>query len=64
MQVKIFKSTSQSKIEEEVNVWLAALDEDETVRWTDTAVAEHPSPTAGSSQTVIVVSIWYEQAED
>jgi hypothetical protein len=63
MQVKIFKSTSQAKIEEEINNWLTArLAAGNDIRWTQTAIAGHPSPTAGSSQALIVVSVWYEEA--
>jgi hypothetical protein len=60
MQVRIFKSTSTDKIEQEVNAWLATLDA--VIVKTDTAVADRSAVGSASSQTVIVVAVWYDEA--
>jgi hypothetical protein len=59
MQVKIFKSTSTEKIEQEVNAWLDSLDA--VIVKTDTAVADRSTAGSASSQTVIVLTLWYEE---
>jgi hypothetical protein len=60
MQVKIFKSTSTDKIEQEVNAWLAALDGDAVLAKTEIAVTDRATENGATSQTVVVVAIWYE----
>jgi hypothetical protein len=60
MQVKIFKSTSTDKIEQEVNAWLVGLGEGLAVIKTETSVTERASLNNPSSQTVIVVAVWYD----
>jgi len=62
MQVKIFKSTSTDKIEQEVNAWLDTLDVEAVITKTDTAVADRSTLNSATSQTVIVVSVWYDEA--
>ena len=62
MQVKIFKSTSPDKIEQEVNAWLDTLDVEAVITKTDTAVADRSTLNSATSQTVIVVSVWYDEA--
>jgi hypothetical protein len=63
MQVKIFKSTSTEKIEQEVNSWLALLDDEAVITKTETAVADRTAVNSTTSQTVIVVTVWYEEPE-
>jgi hypothetical protein len=60
MQVKIFKSTSTEKIEQEVNAWLDSLDA--VIIKTETAVADRSTVGSASSQTVIVLTLWYEES--
>ena len=61
MQVKIFKSTSTDKIEQEVNAWLDTLDGEAVIK-TETTAADRSTVGSTSSQTVIVVAVWYENA--
>jgi hypothetical protein len=60
MQVKIFKSTSTDKIEQEVNTWLNVLDGDAVIAKTEIAVTDRTTENGATSQTVVVVAIWYE----
>jgi len=63
MQVKIFKSTSTEKIEQEVNSWLALLSDEAVITKTETSVADRSTINSTTSQTVIVLTVWYEEPD-